>query len=107
MIVQKFGGSSLADLDGFVAAASIISNAAANEKVVVVLSAMFEVTDLLEAAINTAIEGGDFKTVVKKISEKEQGIVQKMKHPDGAVLWQLNFWKYNFNVLSPVSKAFL
>ena len=48
MLVQKFGGSSLADIDGFIAAAGIISRAAASEKVVVVLSAMYGVTDLLE-----------------------------------------------------------
>jgi aspartokinase len=37
MLVQKYGGSSLADLEGFIAAADIISNAARNEQVVVVL----------------------------------------------------------------------
>jgi aspartokinase/homoserine dehydrogenase 1 len=57
MLVQKFGGSSLADIGGFTAAAGIISNAAAKEKVVVVLSAMYGVTDLLESAIKTAISG--------------------------------------------------
>ena len=38
MLIQKFGGSSLADMDGFIAAAGIISRAAADEKVVGVLS---------------------------------------------------------------------
>ena len=40
---------------------------------------MYGVTDLLEAAVSTAIAGDDFKTVVQKISEKEQGILQKMQ----------------------------
>ena len=61
MLIQKFGGSSLADIDGFNAAAGIISRAAASEKVVVVLSAMYGVTDLLENAIKAAIAGDDYK----------------------------------------------
>ena len=79
MLVQKFGGSSLADVDGFDAAAGIISRAAANEKVVVVLSAMYGVTDLLENSIKTAIAGGDYKAILDKIREKEQGILQNME----------------------------
>lgn len=79
MLVQKFGGSSLADIEGFTAAAKIITNAAASEKVVVVLSAMYGVTDLLEKAIKTAIKGKDFKVVLDAIKDKEQGILQKMQ----------------------------
>jgi aspartokinase/homoserine dehydrogenase 1 len=79
MLIQKFGGSSLADLQGFTAAAGIIGNASSDEKVVVVLSAMYGVTDLLENAINAAIAGDDYKVVLKSINEKEQGILQKMQ----------------------------
>jgi aspartokinase/homoserine dehydrogenase 1 len=79
MLIQKYGGSSLADMKGFIAAADIISNAAQNEKVVVVLSAMYGVTDLLENAINVAVEGGDFKAVLESINTKEQGILQEMQ----------------------------
>jgi len=79
MLVQKFGGSSLADVAGFDAAAGIISRAAAKEKVIVVLSAMYGVTDLLESAIKTAIAGGDYKAVIEKIREKEAGILQNME----------------------------
>ena len=67
MLIQKYGGSSLANLESFISAAAIISKAAADEKVVVVLSAMFGVTDLLEAAIIAAVEGGDFKAALEKI----------------------------------------
>ena len=80
MLVQKFGGSSLADIGGFVAAAGIISRAAASEKVVVVLSAMYGVTDLLENAIKAAIAGDDYKAVVESIREKEQGLLQEMQN---------------------------
>lgn len=79
MLIQKFGGSSLADIDGFIAAAGIISRAAASEKVVVVLSAMYGVTDLLENAIKAAIAGNDYKAVVEAIRQKEQGILQNMQ----------------------------
>ena len=79
MLVQRFGGSSLADIDGFVAAAGIISKAAASEKVVVVLSAMYGVTDLLENAITSAIAGEDYKSVVEQIRAKEQGLLQDMQ----------------------------
>ena len=79
MLIQKFGGSSLASMDGFAAAAGIISKAAVTEKVVVVLSAMYGVTDLLESAIKTAIAGDDFKAVLDGISEKEQGVLQEMQ----------------------------
>lgn len=79
MLIQKYGGSSLADIDGFIAAADIISQAARDEQVVVVLSAMYGVTDLLESATKTAIEGGDFKAVLNSINEREQGILDKMQ----------------------------
>ena len=79
MLVQKFGGSSLADIDGFVAAAGIISRAAASEKVVGVLSAMYGVTDLLENSINAAITGDDFKAVLESIRLKEEGLLQEMQ----------------------------
>jgi len=78
MLIQKFGGTSLADIEGFIAAAGIISNAAAKEKVVVVLSAMAGVTDLLENSIETAINNGDFNAVIQGIKDREQGVLQKM-----------------------------
>jgi len=79
MLIQKFGGSSLADIDGFNAAAGIISRAAASEKVVVVLSAMYGVTDLLENAIKAAIAGDDYKAILENIRQKEQGLLQDMQ----------------------------
>ncbi len=79
MLIQKFGGSSLANLDSFIAAAAIISRAAADEKVVVVLSAMYGITDLLEEAITAAVKGGDFKVVLNRINEQEQEGLQSMQ----------------------------
>ena len=59
ILVQKFGGTSLADLRGFDASATVISQYADDHQVVVVLSAVKGVTDLLLAAIDTAVEGED------------------------------------------------
>ena len=79
MLVQKYGGSSLANLESFIAAGSIISNAGSKEKVVVVLSAMYGVTDLLEASITAAVEGGDFGAALDRVNEKEQEIIGDMQ----------------------------
>jgi aspartokinase/homoserine dehydrogenase 1 len=79
MLVQKFGGSSLADLDSFIAAARIITNAAEKEQVVVVLSAMYGITNLLEAAITTAVEGGDFMAGLDAINRAEKEILDAAK----------------------------
>lgn len=77
MLVQKFGGSSLADLDSFIAAAAIISRAAEKEKTVVVLSAMYGITNLLESAINTAMRGVDFRPDLDSINTAEQKILNQ------------------------------
>ena len=70
MLIQKFGGSSLAGMKGFLAAASIISEAAKDEKVIAVLSAVYGITDLLENAITSAVEGQDFKAALQLIEDK-------------------------------------
>ena len=70
MLIQKFGGSSLADIEGFTATAGIISRAASDEKVVVVLSAMYRVTDLLENAIKYSMPGDPIRA---KWSENPHG----------------------------------
>ena len=59
ILVQKFGGTSLADLRGFEASATVIGRYASDRQVVVVLSAVKGVTDLLLAAIDTAVTGED------------------------------------------------
>ncbi|MDX2416253.1 MAG: hypothetical protein QNK19_02205, partial [Xanthomonadales bacterium] len=99
MLVQKFGGSSLADIDGFIAAAGIISRAAVSEKVVVVLSAMYGVTDLLENAIEAAIAGDDYKAVVESIRQKEQGLVQEMQKSSWASPLATEFLQTQLNRL--------
>lgn len=82
VLIQKFGGSSLAGMQGFIAAADIISNAAKDEKVVAVLSAVYGITDLLENAITAAVEGGDYKAALQHIEDKEQTILDEMQAAD-------------------------
>ena len=55
MLVQKFGGSSLATVDGFQASGALIQRFAEDEPVVVVLSAVYGVTNLLIEAIEAAV----------------------------------------------------
>jgi aspartokinase/homoserine dehydrogenase 1 len=78
ILVQKFGGTSLADLHGFEASAAVISQYAAEQQVVVVLSAVKGVTDLLLAAIDTAVEGGDGATHLREAIARERAIVEEL-----------------------------
>lgn len=75
MLVQKFGGTSLADLDGFLASAQIITMFAREERVVVVLSAVAGVTDLLEKGIEAAISGSGFSGVLEQTLERQRSIL--------------------------------
>jgi aspartokinase/homoserine dehydrogenase 1 len=75
MIVQKFGGTSLADLDGFQASAAVVSYFAKKEQVVAVFSAVAGVTDLLAAAIDEAEMGEDFTGSLQRALDKEQAVL--------------------------------
>jgi aspartokinase/homoserine dehydrogenase 1 len=75
MLVQKFGGTSLADRDGFRASADVVQRFAAKHRLVVVLSAVKGVTDLLTEAIDAARSGGSFEPTLARIIELEQSIV--------------------------------
>ena len=78
ILVQKFGGTSLADLRGFEASAAIIGQYAAERQVVVVLSAVKGVTDLLLAAIDTAVAGEDGAVHLREAFERQQAIVDDL-----------------------------
>jgi len=75
LLVQKFGGTSLADLRGFNASADVIEQYAVKQRVAVVLSAVKGVTDLLLAAIDTAVEGGDGAEHLEKAIESERSVL--------------------------------
>jgi aspartokinase/homoserine dehydrogenase 1 len=78
LLVQKFGGTSLADLNGFEASASVIERYTDENQVIVVLSAVKGVTDLLLAAIDTAVEGGDGAEHLKEALAREKRIIEAL-----------------------------
>ena len=78
ILVQKFGGTSLADLRGFEASAAVIAQYTAERQVVVVLSAVKGVTDLLLAAINTAVAGDDGAVHLSEAFARQRAIVDDL-----------------------------
>lgn len=77
-LVQKFGGTSLADLAGFEASAAVICRYINEYQVIVVLSAVKGVTDLLLMAIDTAVEGGDGSVHLEKAISRERDVIRDM-----------------------------
>jgi len=75
MLVQKFGGSSLATVAGFRASGGLVRRFAEDEPVVVVLSAVYGVTNLLIEAIDAAVHGEDHRRPVADIVAAEQDII--------------------------------
>ncbi|NRB71848.1 MAG: bifunctional aspartate kinase/homoserine dehydrogenase I, partial [Xanthomonadales bacterium] len=79
MLVQKFGGSSLADVAGFKASGALIREYASKEPVIVVLSAVYGVTNLLIEAIELAVAGKDSEPAVAEIGRREQAIIDGLE----------------------------
>jgi len=78
LLVQKFGGTSLADLTGFEASAAVIGRYLDDYQVIVVLSAVKGVTDLLLSAIDTAVDGGNGAEHLERAMTRERSIVQDL-----------------------------
>ena len=78
LLVQKFGGTSLADLKGFDASAKVIAQYVDDYRVIVVLSAVKGVTDLLLAAIDTSIAGEDGGEHLAEAIRRERAIVSDL-----------------------------
>ncbi|MDH3940241.1 MAG: bifunctional aspartate kinase/homoserine dehydrogenase I [Xanthomonadales bacterium] len=78
LLVQKFGGTSLADLVGFEASASVIGQYTDEYQVIVVLSAVKGVTDLLLAAIDTAVQGENGAIHLEQAIARERSIVDEL-----------------------------
>ncbi len=78
LLVQKFGGTSLADLAGFDASAGVIGRYTDEHQVVVVLSAVKGVTDLLLAAIDTAVEGKNGAKPLEEAIARERAIIDDL-----------------------------
>lgn len=77
-LVQKFGGTSLADLAGFDASAAVIGRYTDKYKVIVVLSAVKGVTDLLLNAINTAVGGESGADHLAEAISRERAIIEDL-----------------------------
>jgi aspartokinase/homoserine dehydrogenase 1 len=78
LLVQKFGGTSLADLAGFEASAAVIGRYTDEYQVIVVLSAVKGVTDLLLSAIDAAVEGDSGAEHLEEAITRERSIVQDL-----------------------------
>jgi aspartokinase/homoserine dehydrogenase 1 len=99
-LVQKYGGTSLADLRGFDASASIIGEYTGEHRVVVVLSAVKGVTDLLLAAIDTAVAGEDGTPHLDEAIRRERAIVDDLAAKGAATPWASEFLAEQGEVLS-------
>jgi aspartokinase/homoserine dehydrogenase 1 len=99
ILVQKFGGTSLADLQGFEASAAVIAQYAADQRVVVVLSAVKGVTDLLLAAIDTAVEGGDGAEPLREALARQRKIVDELSEQGVSTSLALEFLQEQEDVL--------
>ncbi len=78
LLVQKFGGTSLADLVGFEASAEVIQHHGGDGQVIVVLSAVKGVTDLLQAAIDQSVEGEKGQQPLDEALQRQQSILDDM-----------------------------
>jgi len=77
MIVQKFGGTSLATAEKLKSVAKIIVSNSNKHKTSVILSAMGKVTDSLIEIINTAINNGDWQIKLDTLeSEHKTTIIE-------------------------------
>ena len=99
ILVQKFGGTSLADLRGFEASAAIIGQYAAERQVVVVLSAVKGVTDLLLAAIDTAVAGEDGAVHLREAFERQQALVDDLARQGVATPEAIAFFREQEEIL--------
>jgi aspartokinase len=71
LIVMKFGGTSVGDASRFRQCAQIVSKAAQNDRIIVVVSAMAGITDLIFKII-TAARHGDSTTTETNLNEFEE-----------------------------------
>lgn len=77
LLVQKFGGTSVADLAGFEASADVIQHHGGDGQVIVVLSAVKGVTDLLLAAIDQSVEGGNGAASLDEALRRQQTVIDE------------------------------
>ena len=80
MKVMKFGGGSLRDAEGFLKVARLIEKERPN-KTAVVVSAVYGVTDKLEAAIETSLQSEDMiLELTNEIRQIHYSILENVIH---------------------------
>ena len=100
LLVQKFGGTSLADLRGFDASAKVVGSYTDEYRVIVVLSAVKGVTDLLLAAIDTAVEGEDGAVHLQEAIRRERAIIDDLAAEGAETTWATSYLEQQDEVLS-------
>ena len=79
IIVQKFGGTSVGSVERIDAVAEIIKNASLTERIIVVVSAMTQVTNKLLAASSLAADGDEaYKKTIKDIENKHFDTIREL-----------------------------
>jgi aspartokinase/homoserine dehydrogenase 1 len=84
VLVQKFGGSALADGEGFEACVAVIRKHAETHRIVVLLSAVKGVTDGLIGAIDAAVQGQSAEAQLAAVLERERTILEALAGNSGA-----------------------
>ena len=84
MKVMKFGGSSVKDAEKIAHVCSIARNAAQNERIALVFSAMKDITDMLiEAAVRAESGDGSYRELVGEIGRRQEEAVAALFAADG------------------------
>ena len=81
MLVQKFGGTSLASTEKLKIVANIILQASSSDNISVILSAMGKVTDDLLSIIEAAIENNDWQSQLEILESKHHQILLELASP--------------------------
>lgn len=76
LLVQKFGGSALADRAGFESCAGVAASHVGDHRVLVVLSAIRGVTDRLIAAIDAAVKGESPAPHLEAVIDRERDVLE-------------------------------
>lgn len=108
LIVMKFGGTSVGDASRFRQCAGIVSKAAQNDRIIVVVSAMAGITDLIFRTIEAARYGDSATTEssLNEFEERHRELVREL-FPSGERYTAFGFVERVFDQLRKSSKALL
>ena len=102
MKVLKFGGTSVANAQNILLVEQIVKRESQNQKVVVVVSALSEVTDsLISAARSASHKNEKYTEIIKSLEEKHLDFVKKLLPISEQSSW-LSFVKKNFNDIEDI-----